>query len=307
MTPIRRFILFLAIVLPACATADLSTEDLPGDAVWYVHVNMAELRGADGGRPIYAWFEREVISEVREEIGIDLSEEVERLTAFADNDGGPVIVVEGNISELLAGELLTRVREEADVDERSHRGNTYFQVGDEESNESPVSLERFEDGGFFSFAVEGKIIAAASEDRLKALIDSNGRIAGAAAHADALFVLSADKSLVQAGIRTDEFADDEDDDDWGSEIIRNTEQIALLVSDSAGRIAIEASLKSKTAEMARAIGNIVNGLISLQAFNSEMDSNIRSVLQNTRVDIDDTLLSINTVLEADVLVSILDD
>ena len=139
----------------------------------------------------------------------------------------------------------------------------------------------FGDVAYSSFAIDGKAIITSNEDQLKELLDNGGKIAGSGSHDGALFVMSADTSFVQAGLRTDALSD-ADDDDWNSNIIRNTKQAALLVSDSAGMIAVEAKLVSTDPKMAEAIGGIVNGLISPAGIqfgtrpgNSESDSNDR--------------------------------
>ena len=100
---------------------------------------------------------------------------------------------------------------------------------------------------------------------------------------------------------------DDGDDDWESSIIRNTQQAAVLISDSGGQIAIEAQLLSVDEKMASSIGGIVSGLIALQTFNSELDPDLQSLIQNTKVTVSDNLLSISTVIDPDLIVSILND
>ena len=99
----------------------------------------------------------------------------------------------------------------------------------------------------------------------------------------------------------------DDDDDWESNILRNTEQAAVLVSDSGGQIAVEAQLVSTDPKMAASIGSIVSGLISLQAFNSELDPELLSLIQNTKVKVKDNVLSLSTVIDPEIIVSVLDD
>ena len=106
-------------------------------------------------------------------------------------------------------------------------------------------------------------------------------------------------------MQTDDLADD--DDDWESNILRNTRQAALLVAAKEGMIAIEAQLISSDPKMASAIAGIVNGLISLQAFNSELEPEFQDLLRNTRVEVNENTLSINTVLDPDVVVTVLND
>ena len=79
------------------------------------------------------------------------------------------------------------------------------------------------------------------------------------------------------------------------------------MADEDGQIAIEAQLVSTDPKMAEAIGGIVNGLIALQAFNSELGPDIQSLIRNTRIDVVENVLSINMVINPDLIVSVLDD
>jgi hypothetical protein len=147
---------------------------------------------------------------------------------------------------------------------------------------------------------------ASTEKQLQALLDSGGKVAGAGSHDGAMFVLSADNTFLQAGMQADNMAL-EDDDDWESNILRNTKQAALLIADKAGLILIEAQLVSADPKMAAAIGGIVNGLISLQAFNSDLDPEIQDLIRNTRVEVTENTLSINTVIDPDIVAAMLSD
>ena len=142
---------------------------------------------------------------------------------------------------------------------------------------------------------------------MRDLLDNNGRISGSGSHDGALLVLSANKTLVQAGMQKDGMIEADDDDDWESKIVNNTEQGALLLADESGQLALQAQLVSTDPKMAEAIGGIVNGLIALQAFNSELEPEMLSLIQNTKVTVDANNLSINMVIDPNLLVSVLDD
>jgi hypothetical protein len=176
---------------------------------------------------------------------------------------------------------------------------------DESAASTEDHFEALEDGGYFSFDVKHKVIVTSTEGQMKELLKNGGKVTGMGSHPNALFVLTADKSLVQAGLRTDELVDD--DDDWDSNILRNTRQAALLVADDDGFIAIEAQLVVNEPGMAESMGGIINGLISLQAFNSELDPEIVSLIQNTKVGVKGSTLSISTVVDPALIEAILDD
>lgn len=306
----RIFPVLLLFSMPLQAGAAVTAGDLPGDTIWYMHADLQAMRNTESGARIYVWFEDEIAEDVREDIGIDLNSEVNSITAFSDATNGTVVVVDGPLTKESQERLLALATLEAEggINLLEHRGMTYYHVGDEddEGRRSDEPFEDLEDSAWFSFAIDNKAIMASTEKQLQALLDNGGEIAGAGSHDGAMFVLSADNTFLQAGMQTDDLAMD-DDDDWESNILRNTRQAALLIADKAGLIAIEAQLVSADPKMAEAVGGIVNGLISLQAFNSDLDPEVQDLIRNTRVEVNENTLSINTVLDPDIVAAVLSD
>ena len=305
----RIFFFLLLFSFPLHAGAAVSAEDLPGDTIWYMHADLAQLRTTESGKGISEWLDAEVIVEIHEEIGVDLNSEVDSITAYSDATNGTVILIEGPVTKETQDKLLALAVLEGDVDTREYDGKTYYFVGDEEESDNGDSdpFEDLEDSTYFSFGIKNKAIVASSENQLKAMLDNGGEIVGGQSHDGALFVLTADVSFVQAGLRTNGLADEDDDGDWESSILRNTEQAALLIADRSGQIAIEAQLTSKDPKMAQSIGGIVNGLISLQAFNTELGPEVRSLIENTKVEVNENVLTINTVIDPALVVKVLND
>lgn len=314
MSAPRLFFFLLLFSFPLHSGAAVSADDLPGDTIWYMHADLDALRNTESGKGIAEWLDAEVVVEISEEFGVDLNAEVDSITAYSDATNGTVILIEGPISKETQEKLVALAVLQGDVDTREYDGNTYYFAGDEEAAGDEESagddsdpFEDLEDSAYFSFALNNKAIIASSENQLKAMLDSGGKIVGSQSHDGALFVLTADVSFVQAGLRTNGLADEDDDGDWESNILRNTEQAALLIADRSGQIAVEAQLKTKDPKMAQSIGSIVNGLISLQAFNSELGPEVQSLIENTRVEVNENVLTISTVIDADLIVSVLDD
>ena len=303
MSAPRLFFFLLFFSFPLHTSGAVTVGDLPGDTIWYMHADLEAMRTTESGSKIYGWFEDEVVEDISEETGIDLSAEVNSMTAFSDATNGTVVVIDGAITRESQERLLAIATMQAngDIDLLEYKGMTYYHIGDEE-DEGDWGNEPFddlEDSAWFSFALDNKAILTSTEKQLQALLDSGGKIAGAGSHDGALFVLSADKSFVQAGMQADEMAGE--DDDWESNILRNTKQAAVLIADKDGMIAIEAQLVSTDPKMAAAIGAIVNGLISLQAFNSDLGPEIQELIRNTRVEVVDNTLSINTVFDPEIV------
>ena len=141
------------------------------------------------------------------------------------------------------------------------------------------------------------------EHELAVVLDpfsTGGRFEGVRSERGQLFVLSAERGLIQAGARTAEL---DGNGDWDSNILRNTEHAALLVADKKGKIAIEAQLITTEPEMAESLASIVRGLISLQVFNDDMDPEVSSFLQNTNVSVNDNKLTVSVALDPEVVVA----
>lgn len=310
MSTFRAGLLALAALVPLAASAGVTIDELPEKTVWYIHVDLDKLRTTESGKILNQWIQWEVYDEIDEELGIDLKKEVDRFTAFSDSTNGTAIIIDGPVTEQSRRRILAIIGEEKDAEPREHRGREYFRIGDDEAprRRDPDPFDDLEDTSYFSFALQDRIIITATEGYMQALLDNGGKVAGAGSHDGALLVLSANQALVQAGIQTNGLLDaDDGDDHWESNIIRNTEQAVLVMADESGQVAIEAQLVSTDPKMAEAIGAIVNGLISLQAFNSELGPELQGFIRNTKVEVRERILSISTVVDPAVVVSVLDD
>lgn len=309
----RKVLFLLIFFIPAAVIAAVSNTDLPGSTIWYAHANLNQMRNAESGKLLYEWLDGEVFTEIHDEVGIDIDKEVDTITAFSSAGGNTVILIEGDLSQGTQDKLLAIAAAEAKFELREHGDKVYYRVWDSKASKrsdpdaeiDDNPLADLEDEAFFSFAEKNKLIVTSKDAELRAMLDNGGKIAGSGSHEGALFVLTADKTFVQAGLKTDGL--DEDGDAWKSNVIRNTEQAALLVSGQSDRIAVEAQLVSADANMARSIGGIVNGLIGLQSFNSELDPEIREIIENTRVSVNENVLSVSTVIDPALVVTVLAD
>ncbi|MGH8195202.1 MAG: hypothetical protein ACREQ8_12485 [Woeseiaceae bacterium] len=305
---LRTALLLFALALPGPSYAAGDISALPGDAIWYFHADLEQMRAVNSGSHLYAWLNGEVFDEINQDTGIDLHREVNSVTAFSDAAFGTVVVVEGPVTQASRDKILALAAADAKLDTQSYDGKTYYHVAREEGSGARHDNDSFDDlarSAYFSFAVKDKVIVASEQKQIESLLDNGGRIAGTKSHNGSLFVLTADKEFVQAGMKTAAFADD--DDDWDSNILRNTERAALLVSDRNGLIAVEAQLVSREPSITQSLGGIINGLISLQAFNSDLDPELRTFIENTTVDIKGNVLAINAVFDPEIVVRIIGD
>ena len=307
MRSIKQFVAVLLLALPALGVAELSASGLPATSTWYFHADFDEMRGSDAGKPLYAWLQREVFADVREDAGIDLDKETDRITAFSAEESGAVVLVEGDISQETRDKLLAIAAGGDEFDTLKHKGTTYyFAKSDKHGKNGDINVDSFENGVYFTFALKDRILATSSREQLERLLDNDGRMPKRSKDRGTLIVLTAEKSLIQAGIQADQ-VEDRGDGGWQSNILKNTEQLAVMIADAAGKIAIQTQLVATQPEMAESLASIVRGLISLAMFSEDMDPDIAQFLKGTTVDVDGTSLNIRLALDPESVVVVLDN
>lgn len=317
MRYLKLLVVVLLLGLPTLAWAD--AVNIPGSAAWYFHADFDAMRKGDASKGLYAWLDSEVFAEIRDEIGIDLDKEARQLTAFAGVDEGPVIVLDGKISQDTKDKVLAIAAVDGELETFKSSGKAYYffdgegdgEDEDHDHNESgngniDIDIDSLEEEAYVSVALKNKIVITNTRAQMEALLDSNGKIESGGGEKNALLILRAERSLVQAGVNADEMDIDEDGD-WDSNILKNTRQLALLIADLGDKLGIEAQLMTSEPEMADSMASIVRGLISLQAFNDDMEPEVASVLQSTTVDVAGNTLKISLALDPDTVVSALED
>jgi hypothetical protein len=313
MSPTRILPLLLLALAPAFNWAAIGSSDLPAGARWYVHVDLERMRTTVAGKHLYGWLESEVFDDIRDEIGIDLDRETDRVTAFSASREGLTIVIDGEISQETQDKVLALAAASGGLDRfEAGKDSYYFVKGDGEDGaagpaarfaDDGYDIDPLEKGAYFSFAVPNKVIVTATGEDMQTMLANRGRIGGTTAAQAAMLVLSADQSLLQAGLDAEEFGDDVG---WDSNIVRNTEQIALLIADDDGQLAITAELLAAEKEMAESLASIARGLISLQVFNDELDPEISEFLANTTVEVKDRALIVSLSLDPEAVVAAID-
>jgi len=303
----KQFIALLLLALPALGAAELSASGLPATSTWYFHADFDEMRGSDAGKPLYAWLQREVFADVREDAGIDLDKEADRITAYSAEDSGAVVLVEGKISQETRDKLLALAAGGEEFDTLKHNGTTfYFVKGDGQRKDGDINVDSFDDGVYFTFALKNSLLATSSREQMEYLLDSKGKLPNRGTDRGALIVLTAEKSLIQAGMQADQI-EDRGDGGWQSNILKNTEQLAVMIADAAGKMAIETQLIATQPEMAESLASIVRGLISLATFSEDTDPDIAEFLRATTVKVDGSSLNIRLALDPDSVVVALDN
>jgi hypothetical protein len=93
---------------------------------------------------------------------------------------------------------------------------------------------------------------------------------------------------------------------WDSNLLRNTKQLGLLVSDEAGALAVMAQLVAAEPVIANSLASIVRGLISLQALSGDVDAELSRLLNSTEVTVDGTVLTVKLAIDPKVLIDVID-
>ena len=298
-------ILWLGLMMAAPMVADADASDVPGSADWYLYIDLEQMRSEDAGKALYDWFDGEVLTEVEQEAGISLDQEVDSVTAFASAGEGPVVVIDGPISGDTRDKIMAMIAAGGDISPLKASGRTYYKVGDGDAayrnGDIEIDLDSLDDGGWISLDVKNKILITGTEDRMKALLANKGRVPGPGRNKGALLVLTAEKALLQAGMNTGALKDD-GDDDFDSKILRNTEQVAFLLAIVRDKLAIEAELITTDAEMAESLASVARGLISLMAFDDSMDAETMAVLRSTKIEAKGNSLSLSLAVDPDLVV-----
>lgn len=303
----------LLLVFPGLAVADAS--NVPGAATWYFHVDLEQMRSEGAGKGLYDWMVDEVFAELKEDTGVDIEKELDRLTAYSLAGQGPVFLFEGNISQESKDRLMTIIAMEGDLEPSKSSGKSYYRLSGSDEHDRDldfdggnieIQLEALEDESWISMALANKVLVTSSEEQMQALLKNGGNIAGKRSHNGALIVLTAEKALLQAGMDSAALGGD-DDSGWDSNILRHTEQVAFLVAAAADKLAIEARLVTTEPDMAESLASVVRGLVSLVAFSDDLDDEVIAVLRGIKIKTDGRSLSISLAIDPDVIVAALSD
>ena len=310
MRYLKILVVGLLLAVPALAIAD--AEGVPGDANWYFYVDLEQMRAGGPGAPMYEWLRDEVLNEVKEDAGIDVDKELHRIASYSTNSDSAVVIFEGEFSQETRDVVMAFIASGGDISPLKSGGRTYYHFGGDDSIEEDVvydagnvgfKIDSLGEESWISLDIKNKIIVTSTENHMKALLANKGRVTGSRSVDGALMVLTAEKAFVQAGMKSGML----DDEDWDSNILRNTEQVAFMIAAVADKLAIEAKLITREAEMAESLASVARGLISLMSFDDELDAETAAVLQGTRVEATGNSLSLSLAVAPELIVKTLGD
>ena len=306
MRNLKLLAVMLLLGMPTLANAEVS--GIPDSATWYFHADFDAMRNGKASRGLYDWLDSEFFEEVRLETGIDFGKEAERFTAFSRVGEGPVLLVEGNISQETKDKIIAIAAADGELQTFKSSGKAYYYFNSDNAGPGvgnvDIDVESLEDEAYISVALKNKILVTNTQDQMKALLAKNGKIESSQKEKSTLFVLRAEQSLIQAGANADKL---DAGSGWESNILRNTKQVAVLIADLGDKLGVEAQLVANEPEIANSLASIVRGLISLQIFDADMDPEVASILQSTKVDVAGNALRISLAIEPETVISALED
>ena len=302
---IRKFLIvaMMAIIMPLYAFAGVTSGDFPANAQWYFHADLTQLQKSEAGKIIYAFLEDEAFAEVKEDTGFDIGQSIDSVTAYANVEEGVVMVIDGRLTQEDRDKLMAIIALQSEGSEtgfapKSYKGTNYYRISEHDEkagkNKGNGSLDTLDDEAFFCFDVSGKILLTSSAARMEQLIADKGRIKAGKQDKGTLFVMTADRSLIQAGMQPGEFGEEMDFD---SNLVQNAKQVAMLVADKGGKLSIEAMLIATDPAMAESLGGIARGLIGLAVLDDSMEPEVAKIIRSTKVDVKDATLSVTLSFE----------
>lgn len=305
MRSLTTFIACLVLVLPMPGHAAIDANGLPANSTWYLHADFDAMKKSGAGKALYDWIDREIFSEVRSEAGIDLREELDSVTTYSAPGDGAVMVMQGRISNTTRDKLLAISAAAERFETLESGGKTYYFVeGDGDLNGKHAEVSGFDGEIYFSFDVRNKLLLTAKRQQMETLLANGGRLKTQKDHKGALVILTAEKSLLQAGVDTDGF--DTDGEGFQSNILRNTKQVALMIAEAADKLSFEALLVATEPKTAQSLGSVIRGLIALVAFDEDMDPGMAEVIQTAKVDVDDVALRLSIAMSPESFIAALD-
>ena len=305
MRSLTIFIACLVLLLPMPGLAAIDASGLPANSTWYLHADFGAMKKSSAGRALYDWIDREIFSEVRSEAGIDLREELDSVTTYSAPVDGAVMVIQGRISDQTRDKLLAISAAAERFETLESNGKTYYFVeGDGDLKGKHAEVSGFDGEIYFSFDVRNKLLLTAKKEQMDSLLASGGRLKAQQNHRGALIILTAEKSLIQAGMDTDGF--DTDGEGFQSNILRNTKQVALMIAEAADKLSFEALLVATEPKTAQSLGSVIRGLIALVAFDEDLDPGMAEVIQTAKVDVDDVALKLSIAMSPESFAAALD-
>jgi len=257
----------LISLLPTMALAQ-STAPMPlaaADSAFYLQINIDNMRQGNASAQLYQWLEREALTDLREELGDDMIDQLEGISVFGSGDQQqPAIVLHGASSQNMRDNIIDKLfADDKALELLSKHGRNYYAFGDINIKLDGLTINEIDsDTLFLAFGDNKQTLITPSADVLDEFLQQGSFLMQAMPQD--LIVLQASRALVQGGMNPKHQVFGEDGP-WESSLFRSVEKFALVVADADEFINVRLEAHSADDNAASALANIAQGILSLKA------------------------------------------
>ncbi len=294
----------------ALAMAVLTAQAQPisaPDSAFYLSVNFEAMKQGQASAPLYRFFNEEILNELRDEFGPGLIDSLQGVSLFGTGDEqAPVIVLHGDIPPSARDRIVDELfREHDDVELLTDRGRNYYRFGglDLDWDAGDTGLQGEHDELWLAFGDRGQTLLTPHRTTLDDFL-VQGFLPDAVMAPD-LVVIQADRALAQGGVDRTHRVFNGPDGSFQSEVFQKIDRFAMLVAEADGGIEISLEAHSATPEVAQALQNIVQGIISLRALSAEVPPEM-AWIEGVRVSRDERITRLDVAIPPQALTEILD-
>lgn len=306
----RLAVILFSLLIVTGANADIADSDLPTDVSWYAHADLKEMKSSVTGRYILDFLEKEVFSELRNETGIDLSDDLEAAMIFGGQgaqDGS--VVLFGKISDKNRTKMQALMEIYGEYDRETSKGVELFSINKRDADQaSDDKSDMFSESRttYLAFGKRGQTMISQSRSQIDAFTKEGGRVARGEnpQQAGKLLVLKASNGLVKAGMNAG--AGVADGEHWNSQILQHMDQVGLVLADRSGNAALDIQLVTKKPELAESIKNILQGLIAIKALDQDEDPKLMAILRSVKLESSGAMIRASAEMDPEVLKKIFD-
>ena len=181
----RLFLTLAACLILGLPAATAASIEVPTSANWYFYLDLQQMRESDAGLPLYRWLQDEVFEDVREDTGVDIDRELERLTSYSVGDKGGVLILDGNFSQATRDKVMAFIASDGDIALQKSDGKTYYHVaGDPDADDvqyrsGNIAFNVEAPGGesWISMDLDNRLVVTSTEQQMQSML-SGRRAAG---------------------------------------------------------------------------------------------------------------------------------
>lgn len=304
----------LAVFGSALTAAPASAQPVAAhDSAFYLSINLATMRDGTASAPLYRWVEGEVLEDLRDELGTDLIDSLEGVSIFGTGaEQVPAVVLHGTIPQSARDRIVDGVFEsKGEIELKTLHGRNYYSFSGLELDWDGVENHDGGDGDgsnhdalLIAFGDQGQSMIT-PDPLIMDLFLRHGELAQAEMAPD-LMVLQANRALIQGGLSNRQnLPGVGPNGPWESEMFRKVERFGIILADENDAVSFTLEAQSATPEVAEAMANLVEGLISLKALSGENDPELEW-LDSLDISTQDRITRFQARFPAEQLVTLLD-